>query len=771
MAMFAASNPLELVTDPLWPWSLPYIGLLPLLVVALVLIGLTIGTYLGAAGATRRRVLMLVALRLAALMLAFLVLLRPSLAFRDDLHVPSTLILALDASESMTIQDEYDGQSRWAALLRTLRDCRPTLDRLRDRNNVNVVLYRFGADIADFDPDGKADGKRTDVGQMLQALLERHRTDRNLRGLIVLSDGADNGTRFQPLPLAAQWRSLPCPVSAVGFGKPTTSEKQSDIALVAINPEPSPVAVKGELTVKGTIDAPGFENAKVRVQVLFDDQEVAAQDETLSLTTGNEVKVKCTAPAKPGEIKVTMRVQKLPGEVSEANNEISTYVTVTKEGLSVLLVDKLRTWEPQLICDALRNDPRNRGKEPSVHLYTVWLRGNQPLDAVQVDLFQFDKQRYDVIILGDITADRLKEGNPNALAAIYRLVSEKGAGLVMIGGLDNYQSGSWRGTEIEKLLPVQLQSSGQPVNAFFKMVPTEAGLRHYLLRLADNPQENEALWKGLADLQGRAAFGEVKPGATVLACAGDSNGPPILVSQDYDNGRTLAFACDTTYLWRIDNKGVAAHARFWKQMVRWLAKQEEVEGNLRVTPDTRRLAAGGKLGFSVTLRGKSGVDLKDAQFESKVIDPQGATAAVATAREKEEDRGTFWRTDLPGEYKLVVTGRGKDVDGSVIDTKDKPTTVRFLVYQDDAELARRSADHDFLKKLAATGGGEFLRPEELTGFLKRLEDEPVQQIKPRTNAWPEWKRNTLSQFLVWFFLLFVGLLSLEWFLRRRWGLV
>jgi uncharacterized membrane protein len=770
MAMFAASNPLELVTDPVWPWSLPYIGLLPLLVVALVLVALTVGTYLGAAGATRRRVLLLVALRLMALVLAFLVLLRPSLAYRDDLRVPSSLIIVGDGSESMTIQDEYDGQSRWAALLRTLHDCRPTLDRLRDQNNVNVVLYRFGADIADFDPDGKADGKRTDFGQMLQALLERHRTDRNLRGLIVLSDGADNGTRFQPLPLAAQWRSLPCPVSAVGFGKPTTSEKQSDIALVAINPEPSPVAVKGELTVKGTIDAAGFENAKVRVQVLFDDQEVAAQDETLPLTTGNEVKVKCTAPAKPGEIKVTMRVQKLPGEISESNNEISTYVTVTKEGLSVLLVDKIRFPEPQLLCDALRNDPRNRGKEPSVRLYSAWLRGNQPLDAAQVDLFQFDKQRYDVIILGDVTADRLKAGNPNALAAIHRLVSEKGTGLLMMGGYDSFGP-SWRGTEIEKLLPVQLQGAGEAVEGPVKMVPTEAGLRHYLLRLAENPQENEAIWKGLPDLKGRTKLGEVKKGATVLACAGDQNAPPILVSQDYDAGRTLAFACDTTYLWRIDNKGVTAHARFWKQVIRWLARQEEIEGNLRVTPDTRRLAAGGRLGFSVALRGKSGVDLKDAQFEAKVIDPQGATVPVPTAREKEEDRGTFWKTDVPGEYKLVVTGRGKDVDGGVIDTKDKPTAVRFLVYQDDAELARRSADHDFLKKLAATGGGEFLRPEQLPAFLKKLQAEPLKSIKPKTNAWPEWRRNTLSQFLVWFFLVFVGLLSLEWFLRRRWGLV
>src|SRR5262249_1069918 len=140
-----------------------------------------------------------------------------------------------------------NGQSRWSALLRTLRDPQPLLQRLRDENNITVVQYRFGGDVGDFDPDGKADGPRTDFGPMLHTLYDPPRAEQHLRGLIILSDGADNGTRFQPLPLAAQWRSLPCPVSTVAFGKPTTSEKQSDIALVAINPEPSPVPVKGEL--------------------------------------------------------------------------------------------------------------------------------------------------------------------------------------------------------------------------------------------------------------------------------------------------------------------------------------------------------------------------------------------------------------------------------------------------------------------------------------------------------------------------------------------
>src|SRR5262249_34467229 len=153
--------------DPVWPWSLPRLGLPALAVVACLLAGLTLWTYRGSASASRRRIALVVTLRLLALLLAFLTLLRPSFAFRDDLKLPSTLLIALDASKSMTIRDEGANKSRWAPLQRILAECKPQLDRLHDRQNVQVVLSRFADEVADFTPDGLADGPRTDFGRLL----------------------------------------------------------------------------------------------------------------------------------------------------------------------------------------------------------------------------------------------------------------------------------------------------------------------------------------------------------------------------------------------------------------------------------------------------------------------------------------------------------------------------------------------------------------------------------------------------------------------------
>jgi uncharacterized membrane protein len=766
-----------LTSDPAWPWSLSPGGLPALAAVALLLVVLTVWTYLGVPRAGSRRVLALLGLRLTALALVCLMVLRPSLASRDELRVPSVLIIVADYSESMTIQDEFNSQSRWDLLRRLLRESEPQLQQLRDEHNVSIVFYQFAGDVREFDPQGKADGKRTDFGEMLHSLYERHAHERFLRGLLVLSDGADNGTRHPALALAAKWRGLPCPIHTFAFGQTTTAANQRDIAFSNIIPDPSPVNIKGKLAVKGILDAPGFVNANVQVHLFIDDKEVVAKQEKLLKPAGNEVQLVCDAPAQPGEIKVTLKMDPVPGELSQANNEISTYVTVLKEGLSVLYVEgKYRAWEPKFIRYALSQDPR-------IRLYEGVRVADEAAPLDQADLFQLDKQHYDVIILGDISAKRLSAGNPQVLAKINELVRDKGAGLIMIGGYETFGNGDWANTDIAKLLPVYLDV-GRQVEQDVQMVPTPEGLRdyEYVLRLADKTADTAALWAQFPKLPGMTKLGEPKPGATVLARS--DTGLPMLVAQQYGKGRTLAFAADTTERWRNTLERVKLHARFWQQVVLWLARQDEAEGSVRVKPDLRRLAAGSKLGFSVDLRGKNGAPAKEAQFEVKVVGPQQAELPVPTAREHNEERGTFWKTDVPGEYQIRVRAWGTDADGNPIEPKDnyqKPA--RFLVYDDDAERVGQVANHDFLQKLAGAGGGKFHRADELPQFLQKLQAQPLPQSRPRAKLWPDWRRTPPSSAfndqlaalagsgILACFLLFVVVLCLEWLLRRYWGLV
>src|SRR5262245_56099395 len=111
----------ELTLDPAWPWSLPGLGVPALAAAGLALALLTVWTYLGVRGASWRRVLAVLALRLLALLVACLVVLRPSFADHEKSIVPSKLLILIDASGSMNINDEFNNLSRWEAAQRILR--------------------------------------------------------------------------------------------------------------------------------------------------------------------------------------------------------------------------------------------------------------------------------------------------------------------------------------------------------------------------------------------------------------------------------------------------------------------------------------------------------------------------------------------------------------------------------------------------------------------------------------------------------------------------
>jgi uncharacterized membrane protein len=767
-----------LTFDPSWPWSLPDIGMTGLFIAAGVLTALTVWTYLGVRGKGGRRLLLVLFLRLAALLVACLLVLRPSLAFsEDESALPSKLILLADSSESMNFTDEFDGLSRWkrAHALINSTAVQAALKRLASEQRVEVVYYQGAEDIGPINADGPADGKRTEMGQWLHAIWQAHGREKRLRGLVLLTDGADNGTRFPTLEKAVPFRGA-CPIHPFGLGRPNNVPRQNDIAFVAnkIFVEPTPVHVKNQFTVKCFVNAPGFWGARPKLSLFIDDKFVKAEVIHLNKTQENEVQITADAPVRAGEIKVTLKIEPLQGEVTAINNEISTYVTVIKEGVSVLWVEgKKRAYESVFaIRYALKPDRRFRV------FYTERLKEEKP-SARAADWYKFDKQHYDVIVIGDISASRFAGGDPQVFSKVRELVEKKGSGLIMLGGYETFANSDWQvgpARELSELLPVELNQPGQ-VDRAIQVTPTEKGL-DYLLRLDNDPKQNLNLWTTkLEALDGMTKLGAVRAQATVLAKAeGDV---PILAGRQVDSGRTLVFGGDSTWrAWRRSKEAIEAHQRFWKQMILWAAHQEQAEGDVRVLPDTRRLPAGSnqRLGFTVEMYDKGGIKRTDARFKVKVIGPNREEYDVPTGPEDKKERGYFWKTSQPGEYRIVATAIGE---------KDKSGEAKFLCYPEDVENLRPAADHDFLKKLAQAGGGKFALADEqnLVRFLHDLAGQKADATRPKADLWPDWRRNPPSDSFgdqletLWnstalpFFLLFATFLCLEWFFRRRWGLV
>jgi hypothetical protein len=760
------------------------LGLMVLLIGPALFTGFSLGTYLGTPGLSRRGLSLLLLLRLLAFLLVLIAVARPSLAWIEPEKVRSQLFLAIDRSRSMTVQDERGKQSRWQLLLKSLNEAGPALSRLRDDQQTDVRLFSFAEQLEDFDPDapGEPTGTRTDLGTALRSLFDRRDPLLAQRGLLLLSDGADNGS-IPSLIEAPRWRGAGVPIYTFASGNPGTTARQNDVAITAISTSPMPfVPVKGKLTVRLLVDARGYENTRARARLFLEstdeqgnatDREVLARDVLLPLTTGNEVVLTLDAPERPGEVKVKAVIETTEPDDLPLNNIIETFVTVSREGISVLLVDRLRPGEPQAICDALREDTRFR-------VTPLWALGGRLNEGKP---FNIAEQAFDVIVLGDVSADQLRGLDPDALNKIEKLVA-RGAGLIVLGGYKNLGNGNWQGTPLERMLPVDLSERGQD-EAQVRMTPTDDGLRlvPYIFRL-DDSADQRAVWEKLQRLDGRTLLRlppEPRRGlVTVLATAGANPDQPLLIMQQYAGveakaepggtaGRVLVFGGDTTYRWRRDEQTLALHTRFWKQVMVWLARQEEMEGTVYVKPDVRRLPVRTDLGFQVGLRSKGGgPDIPDGKFSVEVVAPNGTRSPVNLSRSRTETRGTIAGLTQPGIYRIVARGQGKDVSGSEVSGE---ASARVIVYDEDLELARPAADPEFLRKLASTSGGEAFRIEQLAEFLNRLAEQPLERGTPKMELRPDWRTTARSPFLIFFFVLFTVVVGLEWALRRWWGLV
>ncbi len=772
-------------------------GVITLGVVALLLILLTLKTYTGHAQITRRRVFILLVLRLLALLLAVLTALRPSIAWFDRPKIPSTLIIVIDQSESMSVKDEYNDYSRWEVVKRALDKSKEVLETMKNDQEVTIYLYRFAKDFnpkTDLYQEGdKPEGKRTDFGTMLHQIYETHQGESHLRGVLIVSDGIDNGEAYNAQVEVSKFRGIRCPIYAFGVGQSSTRSDQKDIAFTGIVPNPSPAPIKSEFAVKGILSAQGFEGASVDIQLLLDDKPTGPpQKFILTKPLGNEIEIKTKAPDQPGEVKVTLKiVNKPPGDSTEENNSIETYLTVTREGIRILVIDRLRE-ELSYIRQALASDKRFD--------YVELIRQtDSPLSPEELKILDFQKESYDVIILGDISAKTLTSIDTGLMEQMANAVREKGTGLIMLGGLDTFGGtegfaggGDWFNTPIAEVLPVKNYARGPQIQEPIRIKRTVEG--GYMTKLEQDLQKNNQLWDRLnqveSQLDGFTLIGEPKTGAVTFLKAirkgePETSAKPLLVGQSVGKGRTVAFGADTVgRKWRrlgLTNaknplEGVEILSRFWKQMVIWAAHQDEIEGNVYVRPEWRRLAVNGKQTILMGVRNKRNEDIPDANIDYQILAPDEQIDRAKAQKANRDGSGqykTMFEPKRPGEYRVVVWGEGKDPEGEIIKGE---ANARFIVYPDlSDEMIHLAANHKFLLDLENIANGTQLdvirKGDQVTSFLTRMKDNPLRPDFIHPKLIPNWNRNESRWFLSLVLVLFVGILGGEWLLRRLWGLV
>ena len=242
-------------------------------IAAILLIAVTLRTYASVRGRSRPidRTL-LTGLRVAALAVLVVCLLRPVLILSSVVPQENFLGILVDDSRSMQIADT-DGAARHDIVSSLL--AAPDSDLLSELNDRFALrFFRFSAET---DRVGDAGGlgyggTRTHLGQALERVHEEL-SGVPLSGLVVVSDGADNadgGLGESLLPLQAS----AVPVFTVGVGREVY---ERDIQLSRVE-TPRRVLKGASLSVELVVTHQGYRGETVTVQVEDEGRIVGTED-------------------------------------------------------------------------------------------------------------------------------------------------------------------------------------------------------------------------------------------------------------------------------------------------------------------------------------------------------------------------------------------------------------------------------------------------------------------------------------------------------------
>jgi len=717
----------------------------------------------------------LVGLRAGVILLVLLLMLRPTLVYTERSQQAATLVVMADRSRSMSVGDMLRGRSRFDVLRATLDDARDELRQVQDTFELRAYAFdrateRLAVDNGSIPLPEKPEGEQTALGAALEEVL-REEAGKRLLGVLLLSDGAQRAYPPRDIPpqtAAAGLRRLGFPLYTFTFGQSRGLGQAQDVAVTRLS-APANVFVKNQMAVRGEVRADGYANRTIEVRLLFetapDEMEVVAQRELRITESGQRVPVEFEyAPPSPGEYKLTLEVAEQSGELVTTNNRRSTFVNVLAGGLTVLYLEgSLRVEQkfirraldasPDIQVDYVRIDPRDPATKP----------GNF------AELLQPGK--YQVYILGDLDSTAFTQPELRLLAQTV----QRGAGLIMLGGLHSFGPGGYATTPLAGVLPVEMdrferQPLGEPVREDahvpgpLRMRPTRLGVRHFAMMLAADREANLRRWAELPPLDGANRFTRTRlaPGAVELAAgypgrAGADDGHPLLVAHNFGAGRVMAFAADSTWRWWMRGHE-DAFKRFWRQVILWLAKKDQAgEGDVWVRLEKRRFAPSERVELTVGANDPTGEPIADARFTARLIPPEGPPRPVELVREGAERIGSLRDLQQPGDYAIEIRAQQ---DGELLGN----ARARFLVFEQDLELDNPGADAAVMQSLAAMTAGESLAPELLPELIERLlksTDELIVERQTKRSLWDGWP----------LLLAIVALLGVEWWLRKRWGLV
>ncbi len=688
----------------------------------------------------RRLKNVLIGLRSIALLLILFILFEPILRLSWNRSEPPEIAVLVDNSASMLLTDADSQRANVAKTIVTgLAEQYQSKDRIlnfyqfaNNLENLNIEML----DSMRFDNDG------TDISNALLQ-VKNESVERNLAGAILITDGIDN-LGENPVRYAEDYS---VPIFPIAIGQ---NIDQKDVLVSKITSNQITYA-NNKVPVDVTVRAIGFDNQKLQIDLKQNDRVIDSKfvdiNENMLET---RIRLHYT-PMETGLQKYSVEIPVQENELTPVNNRKSFYVNVLQSKMKILFISGGPDSDLSFLKKIIDDDPDSEAIYWILKNQRTFYRGAFPQNPDSL-------LKYDCIILHNFPRN---SANTGVLNAVKNAFNKKAIPLFFIAGNGTYFRGL---NSIDEFLPFRSTSqAGGEVLVVPQLTPQ--GLSHPVTRIDEEPIENQQKWQEMPPIYLSHRRANPHPGSEVLLqtdidqtiIRGVRTPLPILIARKTTAHKSLGFI--GYGLWRWDflmwgiGKSNEEFTQFMHNSIRWLITKEDSKP-VRITPDEKVYRNGQKITFTGEVYYEDYRPLDGADVKLKVFAGEKTLEISMTGLGEGKYEGSLPALE-GGEYRYEGTAsyKGRDLG------KDSG---QFSVEDFSLEYLQTKMNEPLLRQIADRSGGKYFTEENLAA-LDTLMNFPARTI-PETREWELWNKLALL-------IIAIVLLSAEWFLRKRSGML
>lgn len=670
--------------------------------------------------------ILLTSLRVLALLILCLILFEPILNLSRKLILEPNNLVFIDNSRSIKIDD---GTERASTIKQILNDFSGSA------SAGNLSFYEFGNSVRSISVDSLDYVNFSDGATDIQGIFNYTKnSDKNIASVTLISDGVIT-SGANPYYDAV---NIGIPVFTIGIGD-TTQRKDVELKKVLHNDF---IYTETPTNIIATISNNRFAGETVKATFYEDNKFISQQNLVLSNAGIQNISFDYI-PQNSHEKKLSIELSSLKDEFTTANNKQVFYVNVLSNKIKVIILASTPSTDLSFIKNALTRDE-------NIEVYSiVQISGDKFLDKPNYQ--KLDSA--DVLFLIGFPSDQTPE---ELLSRVFSKIKDsKTPYFVTLSSGISLNRLSKLGNDLPFTFSQGL-AGFREVQPF--ILPEQSS--NPILQYSDkNPPD---IWNNLPPVLQQGSIFSARIESKTLTQINVNNSivkSPLILSNNFSGKRSIAVLAKDIWKWKLQlaPKGLDVFDNFIVNSLRWLRASEE-QKLVKIKTSKKIFSQGERIEFFGEVLDESLNPVSDSEIK---INTTSGTSKYEVNMQN-VGSGLYEGSIVINETGDFKFSAQAETNGRVLG-KDNGS---FNIGEIDIEMINPVMNYSLLNLIADDTGGEFYSPNNYMPLLDKLKNLKVNSSKERivTSEISLWSDT-------WMLLIAIFLFSMEWFIRKRNGML